>query len=136
MGPGAVHRLDKAVDQKAGARRFGVREDDVETLVGLQVVVDQHAAGRRIALDRLAEDLEPRNGVEIEAEEDVGLGDGLHGTPLGVGLEDHDLLDAGHPVEEIGVFVRDDARHLVSPGPQHLGPCQRRTHGVAVGIGV
>ena len=113
-----------------------MREHQVEALVGREVMVDQHAAGRRIALDRLAEDLEPRNGVEIEAENHVGLRDGAPCAPFGVGLEDHPLVDPGHPVEEIGVFVRDDARHLVSPGPQHLGPCQRRTHGVAVGVGV
>ena len=77
-----------------------------------------------------------RHGVEVEAEEQVGLGDGAHGIARGIVLEDHDLADTRHPVEKIGVFVRDDARHLVSHSPQHLGPCERRTHGIAVGIGM
>ena len=132
----AEQRFDDGVDQKAGARRIGMRERKVETLVGRKVVVDQHAAGRRIGTDGLAEDFEPRNGVEIETEEDVRIGDGAGGAAFGVVLEDHDLLDALHPVEKIGVFVRNDARHLMSHRPQRLGPCQRRSHGVAVGIGV
>lgn len=104
--------------------------------VGRKVVVDQHAARRGVGLDRIAQDFEPRHGVEVEAEEQVGLGDGAHGIARGVVLEDHDLADTRHPVEKIGVFVRDDARHLVSHSPQHLGPCERRTHGIAVGIGM
>ena len=77
-----------------------------------------------------------RHGVEVEAEEQVGLGDGAHGIARGIVLEDHDLADTRHPVEKIGVFVRDDARHLVSHSPQHPGPCERRPHGIAVGIGM
>ena len=80
--------------------------------------------------------ISPRHGVEVEAEEQVGLGDGAHGIARGVVLEDHDLADTRHPVEKIGVFVRDDARYLVSHSPQHLGPGERRTHGIAVGIGM
>ena len=55
---------------------------------------------------------------------------------FGVGLEDHDLLDAGHPVEEIGVFVRDDARHRMSHPAEHLGPGKGRSDGIPVGIGM
>ena len=97
---------------------------------------DQHAAGRGVGLDGVAEDLQPRNGVEIEAENQVRSGDRPLRTPLGVGLEDHDLVDAGHPVEEIGKLVGNDARHLVAHRAQDLGPGERRPHGVAVGIGV
>ncbi len=87
-----------------------MREGDVEPRVGLQVVVDQHAARRGVRGDRLAEVLQARDGVEVEAEDHVGRLDGLPRAPLGVVLEDHHLVDAGHPVEEIGVFVRHDAQ--------------------------
>lgn len=111
-------------------------ENERSKSVGRKVVVDQHAARRGVGLDRIAQDFEPRHGVEVEAEEQVGLGDGAHGIARGVVLEDHDLADTRHPVEKIGVFVRDDARYLVSHSPQHLGPGERRTHGIAVGIGM
>ena len=135
-GIGAEQRFDDAVYEETGARRIGIREREVEMPVGRKVVVDQHAARRGVGLDRIAQDFEPRHGVEVEAEEQVGLGDGAHGIARGIVLEDHDLADTRHPVEKIGVFVRDDARYLVSHSPQHLGPCERRTHGIAVGIGM
>ena len=113
-----------------------MREHEVEAFVGRQVVVDQHAAGRGVGLDGGAENLQPRNRIEIETEEDIGFGNGPCGAPLGVGLEDHDLVDAGHPVEEIGEFIGNDAHHLVAHRAQDLGPCERRPHGIAVGIGV
>lgn len=135
-GIGAEQRFDDTVYEETGARRIGIREREVEMPVGRKVVVDQHAARRGVGLDRIAQDFEPRHGVEVEAEEQVGLGDGAHGIARGVVLEDHDLADTRHPVEKIGVFVRDDARYLVSHSPQHLGPGERRTHGIAVGIGM
>ena len=135
-GVGAAERLDDRVDHEAGRRGVGEREGEVESVVGREVVVDQHAPRRGVGLDRLAEDLEPRHGVEVEAEDCVGLFDGPHGTALGVGLEDDDFVDTLHPVEEVGVFVRHDAGHRVAHAAQNLGPGERRSHGVAVGIGV
>ena len=134
--PGAAHRLDDAVHQKTRARRIGMREHQVEALVGREVMVDQHAAGRGVGRDGVAEDFEPRNGVEIEAENHVGLRDGAPCAPFGVGLEDHHLVDPGHPVEEIGIFIGHDAGHRMSHRTQDLGPCERRSDGVAVGVGV
>ncbi len=100
------------------------------------MVVDQDAACRSVGSDGVAEYLQARNGVEIETEDGVGLPDGPRGRTLGVVLEDDDPLDARHPVEKIGIFIGHDARYLVPHAAQHLGPGQRRTHGVAVGIGM
>ena len=113
-----------------------MREQKIEALVGREVMIDQHAAGRGVGLDSVAEDFEPRNGVEIEAEDHVGFGNSACGAPLGIGLEDHDLVDAGHPVEEIGEFIGDDAGHLMPHRTQDFGPCERRPDGIPVGIGV
>ncbi len=113
-----------------------MRKREVEPFVGREVVVDQHAAGRGVGLDGGAENLQPRNSVEIEAEKNIGFGNGPRGTPLGVGFEDHDFVDAGHPVEEIGEFIGNDTRHLVPHRAQDLGPRERRPDGVAVGIGM
>ena len=113
-----------------------MREHQVETLVGREVMVDQHAAGGGVGLDGVAEDFEPRNGIEIEAEDHVGLRDGARGAPFGVGFEDHDFVDTGHPVEEIGEFIGNDTGHRMSHRTQDLGPCERRSDGIAVGVGM
>lgn len=92
-------------------------------------MVDQHAAGRGVGRDGVAEDFEPRNGVEIEAENHVGLRDGAPCAPFGVGLEDHHLVDPGHPVEEIGIFIGHDAGHRMShsyAGPRPMRATIRR----------
>ena len=119
--PGAAHRLDDAVHQKTRARRIGMREHQVEALVGREVMVDQHAAGRGVGRDGVAEDFEPRNGVEIEAEDHVGLRRWrARARPSVSVLKITDLVDPGHPVEEIGVFVR--ARRRSPHVPSYAGP--------------
>ena len=72
----------------------------------------------------------------LPLEKNIGFGNGPRGTPLGVGFEDHDFVDAGHPVEEIGEFIGNDTRHLVPHRAQDLGPRERRPDGVAVRIGM
>ena len=128
--------LDERVDHEAGARSVGVGEQQVETGCGREVVVDEHALGRGVALDGVAQDFETRYGVEVETEQDVRLVDGARRAALFVGFENHDLPDAGHPVEEVGIAVRHDAGHPVPHVAEHGAPCERRTHGIAVGIGV
>ena len=62
----------------------------------------------------------------------IGFSDGMGGTARLVGAEDDNLVDTPHPVEEVGVFVRDDAGDGVAQRPQHGGPSERRTDGIAI----
>ena len=74
--------------------------------------------------------------MEVEAEDNVRLGNGSGGTTLAVGLEDYHVADARHPIEIVGVFVRHNARHRMSQTAQSLAPRNRRAYGIAIGIGV
>ncbi len=99
-------------------------------------MVDEHSSGCGIGGDRFAQILQSRQRVEVEAMNLIGFSDGMGGTACLVGAEDDNLVDTPHPVEEVGVFVRDDAGDGVAQRPQHGGPSERRTDGIAVGIGV
>ena len=127
--------LDDAVEQEAGARRLRIGELQVEASVGRKVMIDQHAPRRRILGQRVAERFEARQGVEIEAEDDIRPANGFE-RAFGREAEDHHFADVGHPVEKIGVFVGDDHRHLMPHRREHIAPCRRGPDRIAVGVGM
>ena len=135
-GPGAAQTLDDFIDDERGARSVGVRKHQLEARIRGQMMVDQHAPGGGVGFDDVAQVFQARDGVEVEAEDQVGLLHGAGGAPLGVGFIDDHLPDAGHPVEEIGVFVGHHAQNPVSHAAQDFGPCERRSDGIPVGIGM
>ena len=132
----APHLLDYAVEEVARTRRRGIREHEVERLGGVEVVVYEHALGRGVRGNQLAEGLQTRERVEVHAEYYVGLLDGAGGAALVVVLEYDHVVNAGHPVQIVWIFVGYYAGDGVAHASQRLGPRQRRTYGIAVGVGV
>ena len=100
------------------------------------MVVYEHALSRGVRGNQLAEGLEARERVEVHAEYYVGLLDGAGGAALVVVLEYDHVVNAGHPVQIVWIFVGYYAGDGVAHASQRLGPRQRRTYGIAVGVGV
>ena len=103
---------------------------------GRKVVVDQHAGGRRVGLYGFGQAVEPSDLVEVHAEDDVGLGDETREGAVAVLLENADLRDIAHPLQEVGVSVRCDAAGCVAEPLEVGAPGQRRADRVAVGVRV
>ena len=80
--------------------------------------------------------VEPSDLVEVHAEDDVGLGDETREGAVAVLLENADLRDIAHPLQEVGVSVRCDAAGRVAEPLEVGAPGQRRADCVAVGVRV
>ena len=99
------------------------------------MVINEHTSCRGVLLHHIAQRIQAREGVEVEAEDCIGLGN-KRDSPVGLVLVDYNVAYARHPVQIVGVLVGHDARHRVTSLAQCLGPRYRRAHGIAIGVGV
>ena len=95
-------------------------------------MVVYHDAACLATTDHLAEVLQPTEGVEVEAADEVG---GLHclcGLFAAVAIEQH-FLAPRHPSQKVGAGIGHHDGGVLVNATQVLGPSQGRAHGVAIG---
>ena len=106
------HAADQAEDEFRRGRYLGMGDDDAAEVFGVEVMVNQNLACRRVP-DSFGHGVDAAQGVEVEAADDVGFGDELVGKFL-VAVVLQDVLVARHPFQEVGEGVgHNDIGRLV-----------------------
>ena len=116
----------------AGRRGLGMGYGEHGLHIGIEMMVDKHLAGRRLA-ERLLHLVDTGGSIEVEAEYEVGVGQGPVASLPVLVVANH-FLAIGQPLQVVGILVGNNNLSLLAVYlAQVFGPSETGAESIAVG---